>query len=1463
MKRLIRMLITTCFTLAVFITASYAWFTHTEFVEPNVSGYSVAAYFGGGDGSSEKPFLIKNQRHLYNLAWLQYLGYFNQKGEGNVKDSTKNTLTQYSFKLEVANNNLDMDGWYLPPIGTSLNPFIGSLDGNNTTISNLNTTNDFEDFGSRHPGTVDENNFANCEIIGFVGAIGTTSTMNLSGCTISSNANNITDLNLSRTSITTTTEETLCGIVAGYVNGKIENVGVLNSGLDIAYGTKINNFDDVSSYTVVGYAESDYLTRTSTNKTIVLNPTTTYDSYTYEDEGNITGWGGSIAMQDLYQRILNVRPGAVNSISNDASTYVSAENRYINITGKTNIQATSTQSDVAATVLGNEKGTYVKYSTSGVGTRSDTYHYLTSLSKDVAIIEKTEFTESGYKIKSLSGYYLNMTSTKKNNNSVEFDVSITDDSNSDDATVWVQKSKNGGYELYTYNEDDGYKYYLNATTTNLSISDTSSTTWKWDSNYGYYISSNSINYYLRYISSEWIITNQRAYLITDGQGNYLTRSGTNIINAPNQSSATKWIFENEDSKTGIIYDEDNTDYKLYLSGTSLTASTNYSTSWSNTGTLLYSGSQYIIFDNNEWKIYQQDSYMIKYGDYYLSLNSNGSINNSETDFDNASIWKFSNISSSPQGYISTTIDDTIYYLSYDNGLTLATTQQTQWSNDGNGIYVTINSNKYYLIYENNTWKCTIPNTKTAYKVSYNSYYLNADGTTSVNAVTNSNNATNWYLDNSNHLYCTINGTNYYLYYSSWSSSIFGLSTNSNESYMPVKNNNYLVTSGYYMYYDTSKSKWSDISNSRTLNWQSTSVYDLDNTPIPSLQLAEIPYQSTTSISKPNMTRENSTIYVIDRNDVVEPSVFNYIPLNASTSSPYTVDEMNTGYLMAGNYSYQDNSSYSGNASEIDADIRVSRYEISNIAGSYSTNTQKFTTIYTVGANGMNSIGSTYYPESNYYKYNQSKTKLLNTIKGQSNVYGLHFMSSNISIDHLITVPKVSINGKTEDDYQMPEDCIDFQLASRGFINFFSGYYYSGNNSFFSLHEIIRDGNNNITDIKHISKVYKANSNYGTDYLSADFIYEYSDGTFSGTYNSSKYDLIFNCSWIETPGVSSSGNNTKLFYFEIPVNKGEFALGSVDGGTGAYLIYLDIGANAQRIDRTITTQKSTVAQYDYVYPTGIAIISSGETVDDSLSVAITLNASGTITLSKSSNVITATNTISNIVACYKARTITLNNNSTAMQASAVKTTSSIYSQIQYIDYNTTSGDIYETNIQQIKETISEKGKNDVVTLATPTLSIIDYKTGEITSDWKLYGIVQDESGNKKNRSFAISSTQDDSDGYGSQRTTLYNNLITQLTTIANSDGNSILEYYYDIATDNVIDNQGNNTDTFAIHIDTHLDDTSTSVMKYLVTGDTINVTTNNSGTTTIYVTTVDNTNYVFKINATTPISTSTTVTMTNT
>ena len=98
MKRLFYSLVGFFFVLGTVIAVSYAWFVVCEFENPDISGYSTAAYFARGDGSEENPYIITNRRHLYNLAWLQYLGNFNE----TVTEGDKvNLKKQYHFKINA------------------------------------------------------------------------------------------------------------------------------------------------------------------------------------------------------------------------------------------------------------------------------------------------------------------------------------------------------------------------------------------------------------------------------------------------------------------------------------------------------------------------------------------------------------------------------------------------------------------------------------------------------------------------------------------------------------------------------------------------------------------------------------------------------------------------------------------------------------------------------------------------------------------------------------------------------------------------------------------------------------------------------------------------------------------------------------------------------------------------------------------------------------------------------------------------------------------------------------------------------------------------------------------------------------------------------------------------------------------------------------------------------------------
>ena len=260
------------------IASSIAWFDHKTTLTPAIlQGSTQGAYFGGGNGTKDTPYLIKNQRHLYNLAWLQYLGEFNKT------DTDPSTIDkQYYFKRDdsLKDSGLDRKDFVLPPIGTESNPFLGNFDGNNVTINNLTVSNNFNDL-NKHPYNVTSDSFnkENIQIVGFFGIIGSHNTLSYS---YSSVINSVSNLYLNNVTINTSSNNTLCGIFAGYANASISYCGVHYATIKIGSNvTKIDAFNNVSSYTLIG----DY----------------NQDGYEWEDKpGGDVGYGTSTDFGQIF-----------------------------------------------------------------------------------------------------------------------------------------------------------------------------------------------------------------------------------------------------------------------------------------------------------------------------------------------------------------------------------------------------------------------------------------------------------------------------------------------------------------------------------------------------------------------------------------------------------------------------------------------------------------------------------------------------------------------------------------------------------------------------------------------------------------------------------------------------------------------------------------------------------------------------------------------------------------------------------------------------------------------------------------------------------------------------------------------------------------------------------------------------------------------------------------------------------
>lgn len=283
--------------LAVTVSSvTFAWLVKSNTVIfPTEFGSAQAAYFGGGTGTAADPYLISDPIHLYNLAWLQYLGYFNMRPDFN------NGLPQSHFKLT---ENIDMSKakTALPPIGTAEYPFIGKFDGNGKIISNLTVSNSKEDFKQYPTKAVFSDNIlhnavsdGDISIVGLFGVVGNYNgyiANQYSQYTVDTKIMSVSDFYADTLTVKSTTSQTLVGLIAGYVGCDVKNTGVYQCKFDIARNAVgLTGYDfTVSKYSIVG----DYDNNTVSWKELDAIGGT---------PGTEATWGGSIDMRTLNRRL--------------------------------------------------------------------------------------------------------------------------------------------------------------------------------------------------------------------------------------------------------------------------------------------------------------------------------------------------------------------------------------------------------------------------------------------------------------------------------------------------------------------------------------------------------------------------------------------------------------------------------------------------------------------------------------------------------------------------------------------------------------------------------------------------------------------------------------------------------------------------------------------------------------------------------------------------------------------------------------------------------------------------------------------------------------------------------------------------------------------------------------------------------------------------------------------------------
>lgn len=325
-----------------FVAVTFCWFSRGELLYfRDDFGSAKASYFGGGDGSRDKPYEISSETHFYNFAWLQYLGYFNHAEANNGR-------YQSYFRLA---DNIDMSklNSALPPIGTSKYPFIGNFDGRGYTVKNVTISNKLngsdgealKNYLSVRPTVAD--NFAadktvlpvwgdttkDVNIVGLFGitgdygstataggvvqeAYGIYSESNTAGKirdTLKNPAASIEDKDANdpekayygamsvanfyadNLHVRSASDSTLVGLAAGYANAAIGSVGVYRCDITVKAGaTGLSDSAPFSNYSLLG----DY------NDAVI-----TWDEKPSSggSSGDQSGWGGSIDMRTLARRI--------------------------------------------------------------------------------------------------------------------------------------------------------------------------------------------------------------------------------------------------------------------------------------------------------------------------------------------------------------------------------------------------------------------------------------------------------------------------------------------------------------------------------------------------------------------------------------------------------------------------------------------------------------------------------------------------------------------------------------------------------------------------------------------------------------------------------------------------------------------------------------------------------------------------------------------------------------------------------------------------------------------------------------------------------------------------------------------------------------------------------------------------------------------------------------------------------
>ena len=302
--------------MSSFFAPVFAWYINKLSTKVEIESGIIGSYFEQGNGTEDMPYVIARPIQLYYFAWLQNLGYF----DGNNPSSTTSDKKFYftlSTDIDMSENP---EYQVLPPIGTPDHPFVGvfngqyhyqeykdgnpvadKLDPNNTiegtyhVIKNLKISND-------DLSNIPQSGTEGQQYIGLFGVIGS-----MSDPTDTGTVKNFGLYNAIIETKDPTDNRTIIGIVAGYCNGILEGIGVSDCRVKVKNGVSPASLTANNTNPDTGEVTSKTVTPETLSFSLVGFSDTTYQAYNISPIAGGDEFGGSLAMDGIYNKIVAAR----------------------------------------------------------------------------------------------------------------------------------------------------------------------------------------------------------------------------------------------------------------------------------------------------------------------------------------------------------------------------------------------------------------------------------------------------------------------------------------------------------------------------------------------------------------------------------------------------------------------------------------------------------------------------------------------------------------------------------------------------------------------------------------------------------------------------------------------------------------------------------------------------------------------------------------------------------------------------------------------------------------------------------------------------------------------------------------------------------------------------------------------------------------------------------------------------